>query len=403
FLTQVKITQNVIEEIKSKLDIVDIASERIGLKKTGSNYKGCCPFHSEKTPSFIVNPDKQIFHCFGCHVGGDVISFVEKIENISFYEAVVKLAEIANVKLPTVERSYEEKKLLDKRQELVNINIIARDHFISRIKTTGNKAQTYAKLRGLSEETMKTFYIGYAPEEWDSLATAITKKGISLGGAVSLGLVKETNGKYYDTFRDRIMFPILNNRGDVVAFGGRILEPKEDSPKYINSRESDLYKKGEVLYGLYQTSKSIRDMGYAVVVEGYMDFISLYQAGIRNVVATLGTSFTDKQVGLIKRYTDRIVLFYDSDEAGINAAKRSFVPLLENGLKVDALFLEDEMDPDDAVIKLGKEELESRLKKAKPLMGKIISDKFSVEHRIDEVAKITKEILGYIALIPDNV
>ncbi len=403
FLTPVKITQDVVEEIKSRLDIVDIASERIGLKKNGSNYKGCCPFHSEKTPSFIVNPDKQIFHCFGCHVGGDIISFVEKIDNISFYEAIIKLADIAGVKLPTVETSYEEKKLLDKKQQLLNINIFARDHYVSNMNTPGNKALKYASLREISSETMRTFHIGYAPESWDSLATALTKKGIALGNAVSLGLVKETNGKYYDTFRDRIMFPILNHRGDVVAFGGRILEPKEDSPKYINSRESDLYKKGEVLYGLYQTSKNIRETGYAVVVEGYMDFISLYQAGIRNVVATLGTAFTDKQVGLIKRYTDRIVLFYDSDEAGINAAKRSFLPLLENGLKIDALFLEDEMDPDDAVRKLGKEELENRLKKAKPLIGKIISDRFSQQYRTDELAKITKEILGYLVLIPDNV
>jgi len=402
-LTPVKITQDVIEEIKSRLDIVDVASERISLKKTGSNYKGVCPFHSEKTPSFIVNPDKQIFHCFGCHVGGDVISFVEKIENITFYEAIIKLAELAGVTLPTVETSYEEKKLQDKKQQLLNINIIARDHYISRLRTPGNKAHKYATLRGISEEIMSTFSIGYAPEEWDSLSTMLTKKGLPLGNAVSLGLIKETNGKYYDTFRDRLMFPILNHRGDVLAFGGRILEPKEDAPKYINSRESELYKKGEVLYGLYQTNKYIRDMGYAVVVEGYMDFISLYQAGIKNAVATLGTAFTDRQVGLIKRYTDRIVLFYDSDDAGINAAKRSFLPLLESGLKVDALFLEDQMDPDDAVQKLGKEELENRLKKAKPLIGKIISDKFSEQHRTDDLAKITKEILGYLALIPDNV
>ena len=402
-MTPVKITQDVIEEIKSRLDIVDVASERISLKKTGSNYKGVCPFHSEKTPSFIVNPDKQIFHCFGCHVGGDVISFVEKIENITFYEAIIKLAELAGVTLPTVETSYEEKKLQDKKQQLLNINIIARDHYISRLRTPGNKAHKYATLRGISEEIMSTFSIGYAPEEWDSLSTMLTKKGLPLGNAVSLGLIKETNGKYYDTFRDRLMFPILNHRGDVLAFGGRILEPKEDAPKYINSRESELYKKGEVLYGLYQTNKYIRDMGYAVVVEGYMDFISLYQAGIKNAVATLGTAFTDRQVGLIKRYTDRIVLFYDSDDAGINAAKRSFLPLLESGLKVDALFLEDQMDPDDAVQKLGKEELENRLKKAKPLIGKIISDKFSEQHRTDDLAKITKEILGYLALIPDNV
>lgn len=402
-MTPVKITQDIIEELKSRLDIVDIASERIGLKKTGANYKGLCPFHKEKTPSFIVNPDKQIFHCFGCHMGGDVISFVEKTEGISFYEAVVKLAEIAGIKLPVSESYQVDQKVLDKKQELTNINIMAKDYYVSQLKVPNNKGANYTKVRGLSEETIRSFYIGYASGSWDGLATTLTKKGISLSNAVALGLVKEKNGKYYDTFRDRLMFPILNNRGDVVAFGGRILDAQEDTPKYINSKESDIYRKGEILYGLYQTSKYIRESGYAVVVEGYMDFISLYQAGIRNVVATLGTSFTDRQVALIKRYTDRIVLFYDSDEAGINAAKRSFVPLLENGLKVDALFLEDEMDPDEAVQKLGKDELENRLRKAKPLLEKIMSDRFSGEHRIDELAKITKEILNYIALIPDNV
>jgi DNA primase len=402
-LPQVKITQDVIEEIKSRLDIVDIASERVVLRKTGSNYKGLCPFHKEKTPSFTVNQDKQIYYCFGCHTGGDLISFVERTEGLSFYDAVVKLAELAGIKLKIKESSPEQQRAIDKKQELMNINVISRDYYVSNINIPGNAGLTYTKLRGLSEETMKKFSIGYASESWDGLSTMLSKKGVSLADAVSLGLIKENNGKYYDTFRGRVIFPIQDNRGATIAFGGRILEQKENAPKYLNSKESELYKKGEALYGLNTTGQDIRDAGFAIVVEGYMDLLSLYQAGIKNVVATLGTAFTERQVSLIKRYTGRIVLFYDSDEAGITAAKRSFEVLLQSGLNVDALFLENKMDPDDAVQKLGKDKLLERLKNAKPLMERLIADKFSEGSRIDKLSEVTRELLKYIAMVPDNV
>jgi DNA primase len=402
-LPQVKITQDIIEEIKSRLDIVDIVSDRVVLRKTGSNYKGLCPFHKEKTPSFTVNQDKQIFHCFGCNTGGDIISFVEKTEGLSFYDAIIKLAELAGVKLKVKDSSPEQQKAIDKKQELMNINLVSRDYYISNINTPGSQALEYIKLRGLSQETIKKFNIGYATDSWDGLSTLFSKKGVSLADAVSLGLIKENNGRYYDTFRARLIFPILDNRGATVAFGGRILEPKENAPKYLNSKESEIYKKGEILYGLHATGQEIRDAGFAVVVEGYMDLLSLYQAGIKNVVATLGTAFTEKQVFLIKRYTGRVVLFYDSDEAGIAAAKRSFEVLLKSGLNVDALFLENNMDPDDAVKNLGSDNLIKRLKNAKPLMERLISDKFAEESRIDKLSELTKEILAYIAMIPDNV
>ncbi len=399
------IPREIIDEILAKLDIVDVIGERVSLKKTGANYKGLCPFHNEKTPSFIVNPDKQIFKCFGCNVGGDLIGFVEKVEGISFYDAVKKLAEDAGVKLPEPKNINPAiRELQDKKQELININIMARDYFISRIKSGQNKGLEYSINRKISPETLAMFYIGYSDASWDGLSTYLTRKIKEMGKAVSLGLIKEKNGKYYDTFRERLMFPIINHRGEVVAFGGRLVGPgSEDSPKYINSKESDVYKKGEVLYGLYQTGKSIREKGYAVVVEGYMDFISLYQAGIKNVIATLGTSFTEKQVLLLRRYSDRVVLFYDSDKAGIDAAKRSFAPLLENGFKVDALFLDDDMDPDEAVQELGKEKLEDLLATAKPLMNRIIVDKFSSSLNMSDRPKVVSEILAYIGLIPDQV
>jgi len=399
------IPRDVIDEILAKLDIVDVIGERVNLKKTGANYKGLCPFHNEKTPSFIVNPDKQIFKCFGCNVGGDVIGFVEKVEGISFYEAVKKLADIAGVKLPEQQNiSPAIKQVQDRRQELLNINMMARDYFVSKLKGPETKGIEYAKQRALTAETLSSFYIGFADSSWEGLSTHLTKKIKEMGKVVSLGLVKEKNGRYYDTFRERLMFPILNHRGEVVAFGGRLVGPgTEDSPKYINSKESDVYKKGEVLYGLYQTGKNIREKGYAVVVEGYMDFISLYQSGIRNVIATLGTSFTERQVLLLRRYTDRVVLFYDSDNAGIEAAKRSFAPLLQNGFKVDALFVEDELDPDEAVQHFGKDKLEQMLDTAKPLMNRVIVDKFSSSMNMSEKPKVVSEILAYMGLIPDQV
>jgi DNA primase len=399
------IPRDIIDEILAKLDIVDVIGERVSLKKTGANYKGLCPFHNEKTPSFIVNQDKQIFKCFGCNVGGDVIGFVEKVEGISFYDAVKKLAEHAGVKLPEPKNITPAiRELQDKKQELLTINMMARDYFVSRLKAGDNKGLEYSKGRKIGQETLASFYIGYADASWDGLSTHLMKKIKEMGKAVSLGLVKEKNGKYYDTFRERLMFPILNHRGEVVAFGGRLVGlGSEDSPKYINSKESDVYKKGEVLYGLYQTGKSIREKGYAIVVEGYMDFISLYQAGITNVIATLGTSFTERQVLLLRRYSDRVVLFYDSDKAGIEAAKRSFAPLLENGFKVDALFLDDDMDPDEAIQEFGKEKLEKLLDTAKPLMNRIIVDKFSSSLNMSDRPKVVSEILAYIGLIPDQV
>jgi len=403
-LAPLNITKGVIDEIRSKLDIVDIVSEKVLLKKAGANYKGLCPFHNEKTPSFMVSPDKQIFRCFGCNEGGDVISFIQKTEGMTFYEAIVKLADIAGVKIPVSEHTDKNYAVRQgRRQELININTISRDHYLHLLGDKNSDAYKYVLKRKLSLETLKEFGIGYSGTAWDALYIEFVKKGISLALASELGLIKEKTGKYYDTFRDRLMFPIQNHSGDVVAFGGRLIKDSEDSPKYINSKDSELYTKGDVLYGLNKTRSYIRDTGYAVVVEGYMDLISLYQAGIKNVVATLGTSFTDKQAQLIKRYTERVVLFYDSDEAGIKAAKRSLPMLLEKGIKVDALFLDEELDPDEAVLKYEKDELLTMLSKAGPLLSVVIVERFSREKDPDSISRSTSEILDYIGMMPDAV
>lgn len=403
-MAPLNITKGVIEEIRSKLDIVDVVSEKVLLKKAGSNYKGLCPFHKEKTPSFVVSPEKQIFRCFGCNESGDAISFVQKTEGFTFYEAIVKLADMAGVKIPVSEREDKDYVLRQsRRQELLNININTKDHYIALINDNNSDGLKYSVQRGISRDILNEFNIGYSGSSWDSLSVNLQKKGVSLGKAADLGLIKEKTGKYYDTFRDRLIFPISNHSGEIVAFGGRLIKDIEDSPKYINSKDSELYTKGDVLYGLNKTKGAIRDAGYAVVVEGYMDFISLYQAGIKNVVATLGTAFTEKQAQLIKRYSDRVVLFYDSDEAGIKAAKRSLAMLLEKGIKVDALFLEDDLDPDEAVKAYGKERLSDMLLHASPLLGAIITDKFSGNKNPDNISKSTTEILEYIGMIPDAV
>ncbi len=403
-MAPLNITKGVIDEIRSKLDIVDVVSEKVLLKKAGSNYKGLCPFHKEKTPSFVVSPDKQIFRCFGCNEGGDSISFVQKTEGLTFYEAIVKLADMAGVKIPVSEREDKDYVLRQSRkQELLNINITAKDYYCSLIRDKNSNGMKYSVQRGISQEILSEFSIGCSGDSWDGLSVSLLKKGISLAKAADLGLIKEKTGKYYDTFRDRLMFPICNHSGEIVAFGGRLIKDAEDSPKYINSKDSEIYTKGDVLYGLNKTKGIIRDSGYAVVVEGYMDFISLYQAGIKNVVATLGTAFTEKQAQLIKRYVERVVLFYDSDEAGIKAAKRSLSMLLEKGIKVDALFLEDDLDPDEAVKEYGSEKLSLMLSKAGPLLGVIMAEKFSGNKSPDSTSKSTAEILEYIGMIPDAV
>ncbi|MBN1115085.1 MAG: DNA primase [Oligoflexia bacterium] len=403
-MAPVKITQDNVRDVKDRLDLVDIASEWIDLKKMGDNYKGLCPFHREKTPSFVINQSKQIYHCFGCGAGGDLISFVQNVENLPFAETIIKLAALAGIELKE-EGSAVSRRIADKKERLAELNLMAKDFFYKTLNSgTGNKGSEYAAKRGLSAETMEAFSIGYAPDAWDELTTLFTKKGKSLAEAVSLGLIKEKNGKYYDVFRSRLMFPILDHRGQILAFGGRKLDVNTDeTPKYINSRESELYVKGDTLYGIYQNNRNIREEGYAIVVEGYMDLVSLYRYGIKNVVATLGTAFTEKQAKLLKRYTDRVVMFYDGDNAGINAAKKSLPMLLQNNFRVDALILENDMDPDDAVKNYGRDLIVSRLKDAKPLLARVITDSFSGDFAIGKVSESTSRVLDYIALIPDHV
>jgi DNA primase len=400
-LTPVKITNDLIEEIKLKLDIVDVISEWVSLKKTGANYKGCCPFHNEKTPSFVVSPDKQIFHCFGCNTGGDLISFVEKIENLNFPETVTKLAEKAGVEIKRVNYDPKTIEKISKQKEFLDINTKTRDFFINNLKKN-LKSLNYLSSRKIDEKIINDFYIGYAREEWESLSDYFKKENISLSKASELGLVKEKNGRYYDTFRKRIIFPILDHRSNTVAFGARVLENKKDVPKYINSKDSFIYTKGDVLYGLHKTANKIREKEYAIVVEGYTDLLSLYQVGIKNVVATLGTAFTEKQTLLLKRYTNKVVLFYDSDSSGIKASKRSLELLLKKGFDVRGLFLEEGMDPDEAVKLIGKNELIEKIEKSCSLVYKVIVDSFSDIKNPSDLASSIDYVVSVLSNIPNE-
>jgi DNA primase len=338
-----------IEEIKNRCNIVDVVSSLVNLKRTGSNYKGICPFHNEKTPSFVVSEAKQIFTCFGCGASGDVIEFVMKYYNLSFPEAVERLAVQYGIDLPS---SYADQK--KNKEGYYEINRQAARFFYDAFTQRANPGFSYMKKRGIEPKILQAFGIGYADEEWRSLTDFFFNKKAKKELLVELGLVSEKNGKLYDKFRSRVMFPIINTRGKVIGFGGRIVA--EGEPKYLNSQESNVFQKKYNLFGLNLTKNEIQKEGYAILVEGYMDVIGLYQHDVKNVAASLGTALTEHQARLLKRYTEKVVLCYDADEAGINAALRGIDILRDANLDVRVLHVSDGKDPDEYIRKHGKDE-----------------------------------------------
>lgn len=337
---------NTVDEIKSRCNIVDVIGRVVPLKRAGSNFKGRCPFHNEKTPSFVVSETKQIFTCFGCGATGDVIAFVEKYYQLDFMQAVEKLAGEYGIEM---DRSFRKDQHKD---EAYNINREAAKFFFKAFREKANPGYTYMIDRGISHETLNTFGIGYADDKWDSLYKHLTGMGFKKEKLLELGLISESKGKYYDKFRNRVMFPIINTSGKVIGFGGRIIG--DGNPKYLNSQESNVFLKKNNLYGLNITRQEIGKENQAILVEGYMDVISLYQSGIRNVSASLGTALTENQAKLLKRYTHNIVLSYDADQAGINAALRGLDILHKEECKVKVLHVTDGKDPDEFVKKNGK-------------------------------------------------
>ena len=338
-----------IDELKMQVNIVDVVGREVSLKKAGANYKGLCPFHSEKTPSFMVNEERQIFNCFGCGEKGDVIKFVQSYYKIPFMEAVEKLCKEYGIKMPEKRHSGPKKDY----SKYYEINAKAARFFYNSLSIKGNKGLAYFKKRGLSRETIVKFGLGYAPASGTALTDYLRSEGVSDEDMIKLGLSSRGRNGLYDKFRDRVIFPIINTQDKVIGFGGRAIG--DVNPKYLNSPESEIFLKKNNLFGLNFTKNEISSEGRAIIVEGYMDVISLYQSGVRNVAASLGTALTDNQARLLCRYSKNIVLSYDSDNAGINAALRGITVITAAGGKPRVLSVTDGKDPDEFIQKNGKE------------------------------------------------
>ena len=353
------INDNVLDEIRDRADIVDLIGEYVDLKRSGSNYMGLCPFHSEKTPSFSVSPSKSIFKCFGCGVGGDVITFVMKRENLSFPEAVEFLADKYNVRLEVYKD--ENKEAREKRNRLYEINREAGLHFLKNYEAS-QKTQLYLKNRMLSDKTIRSYGIGYSKDSWTDLYDHLTKMGYREDELLELNLIsKSKNGNYIDRFRDRVMFPIINRNNRIIGFGARAFG--DAKPKYLNSRETPIFHKGSNVFNINIISReSSRER--IILVEGYMDVISLYNSGINYSVASLGTSLTIDQANIIKKMARDIYICYDSDSAGINATSRAIAIFLQAAVKPKIIELEGGLDPDDFIKKYGIEGFENKIKSA---------------------------------------
>jgi len=353
----------IVEEVRLKNDIVDIIGSYIKLKKTGSNYMGLCPFHNEKTPSFSVSRSKQMYYCFGCGAGGNVFTFIMQYENYSFVEALKFLAERAGINLPDREYSEKEKREADLKSRLMEINKEAAKYYYFQLKSDrGQAARQYLYDRGLSDDTIKSFGLGYANRFSDDLYLYLKKLGYEDELLRQTGLISfdEVRGGH-DKFWDRIMFPIMDISNRVVGFGGRVMG--NGNPKYLNSPETIIFDKSRILYGLNKARKSRES--YFLICEGYMDVIALHQAGFTNAVGTLGTAFTEYHASLIKRYTQEVVLTFDSDKAGIQAALRAIQILRNYGLSVKVLDMHPYKDPDEFIKALGADEFKKRIEKAK--------------------------------------
>ncbi|MGE5559872.1 MAG: DNA primase [Chloroflexota bacterium] len=364
------VPEQFIEQVRTRSDIVEVVSQTVALKRTGKNFSGLCPFHSEKTPSFSVSPDKQIFYCFGCHAGGDVFKFVQMRDNVDFISAVRILAERAGLTLPEQERSPEEDRRYRDLEAMYQACELAAAYFHSYLKNSPHaaEARAYVERRGLSAETIDRFRIGFAPQSWDSLQKALAPRGVKIETLVKVGLVRPSDrGQgFYDLFRNRVMFPICNSRGRVIAFGGRVLD--DSLPKYLNSSETPLFNKGRNLYALNIAREAIRSSGQAIMVEGYMDTIALHQAGITNVVASLGTALTSDQAGLLQQYAREVIIAYDADAAGERATLRGLEIMSASGCVLRVATVPDGKDPDEYVRTHGRAAAEEVFRNAVPFI-----------------------------------
>ena len=363
-----------IEQIAAANDIVEVIGSYFPLKRAGTNFKALCPFHQEKTPSFTVSPSRQTFHCFGCGVGGSVFRFVMDYEHVDFPSAVRKLA--ARAGIPVIEErgsgGGEDDRQHETRRLLLKLHAEAAEWFQQNLlkKELGEPARRYLKERGIDRKIAGNWQIGFAPESWDALTKWALDQGYRRAQILQSGLVKlrdesRTDGEFYDRFRGRIMFPICNDVGEVIAFSGRVLEKNVETAKYLNSPDTPLFRKGNILFGLHKTKRSLIDANCAIVCEGQLDLITLFEAGIANVVAPQGTAFTEKQAQILKRFVSEVVLCFDADAAGQKAAERSLDALLQNDLIIRVVEMPAGEDPDSLVRKRGREEFEMLVGKAR--------------------------------------
>ncbi len=378
------IPTHVIEQVAAANDIVEVIGSYFPLKRAGSTWKALCPFHQEKSPSFTVNPQRQIFKCFGCGEGGGVFKFVGLYEHISFPEAVKKLA--ARASIPIIEESggsSEDDRQHEARRTLLRLHAEAAEWFHENLmkREFGKPARDYLKKRGLTNEIAKSWRLGFAPESWDACLKWALGEGYKRGTILQSGLVKlrdeeRPESEVYDRFRGRLMFPICNDVGEVIAFSGRILTSDTESAKYLNSPETPLFRKGSILFGLHKTKRGLIEADCAIVCEGQLDLITLFEAGLTNVVAPQGTAFTEGQARILKRYVNEVVLCFDADKAGQKAAERSLEPLLENNLVVRVAEMPPGEDPDSLIRKEGAEKFGARIAAARDFFD------FWIEHEV---------------------
>lgn len=398
------IPEDIIDQVRDRTDIVEVISRHIPLKKAGRDYKACCPFHHEKTPSFSVSPARQIYRCFGCGVGGNVFSFLMKYERLEFPEAVRELAEKAGVVIPDSPRFDREKSSLS--EKLHSINEVAAAFFRRNLLSdrTAVISREYIAKRKLGPQIVDKFKLGYASKSWDGLLEYLKKKGYDDSVMEKSGLlIKGKDGRLFDRFRDRIVFPISDSKGKIKGFGSRVLDSRQ--PKYMNSPETFIYNKRNHLYGLDLSWEDIRDKDSALVVEGYLDLLSPYQHGIKNVVASLGTSLTVEQVRMLKRFTNNIIMLFDSDKAGENATVRSLDLLVEEDVKVRVAQLPEGHDPDSFINKYGPEVFRKMLASAQDLFDykiNLLLSRYDVE-TLDGKATIAGEMLPLISKIKNAI
>ncbi|MGA7828764.1 MAG: DNA primase [Geobacteraceae bacterium] len=400
------IPDEIIREIRERAGILEVISDYVALKKSGVNYLGLCPFHSEKTPSFNVNTAKGIYHCFGCGVGGDAISFVMRMEGLAFPEAVRFLARKFGVVIPERPIPAAEKRLRDEKEVLYEIHEIAGKFYENLLQegAPGAACRVYLDSRGVDLETARAYGLGFAPDSWDALTRFLERKKIPLAEAEKVGLVRSRErGGYYDGFRNRLLFPIKDIHGRTIGFGGRVLD--DSLPKYLNSPESPIYHKSEVLFGLGMAKQALREKGDAFIVEGYFDHLALYRYGVHNVVATCGTALTDAHLKLLRRFVSKVYLLFDADNAGKKATVRSMENFLQENFPARVVQMPVGEDPDTYLEKYGVDAFESMVSSALPVFEFFFRDLCSQEDigSVEGKVKVLEELAPRLRKIADAV